>query len=583
MDLRRAIIIGLVLGHALGLTLSPGRARAQVSGMVISQLQAGGAGSGHAGDEFVELYNNSSMPRSLDKWSLQYRASTATGDCTQGWSTKLTLPVGVVVAPQTFWLAAATGYLITADGRFAAGFASTKATVRLIDTAGQVIDALAWGGASCGMGASVAAPPDGQSLERSLGGYSGNNLSDFALQTTPQPHSSVTVIAAPMSYPSLEFTEVLVKPVTAAKDAYVELHNPNSAPVQVSAYGLVVDGVIYHLAPAVLAPDGYLAFTTAVTGLAPNASGGQVSLLDPAGITIDRSDVWAAATPGRAWALSDGGWLWTDTPTSGSANQFPPVTVTDPPPNPVVIAPTLSIELSELLPNPSAVLNGDLEKYVELHNTGVNDVVLDGYSLRSGANLGNHEPIPHLLIKAGSYLALPFSLTRLSLAVDGSKVGLFDPSGNLLGETVSYGKAPSGQAYARFSDGWHWTTLPTPAATNVMVSSPITTATAKAAKTTKVSTKMIKVVKAKRPASVLKQKVAKAKLVKASPAVFATTVNPPNGRWLLFILAGLTIVYISYEFRLDLQHYYYRCRRYIASRRKTGEDPQDVDDSGTDQ
>jgi len=577
MQLRRALIIGLVLGHALGLTLSPGHARAQPASMVISQLQAGGAGSGHAGDEFIELYNGSGMPLALDHWGLQYRSGTAAGDCTQGWSTKLTLPVGTMVMPQTYWLAAATGYLATADGRFSSGLAGTKGAVRLVDGNAQTVDVLAWGGASCGMGTSAVAPPDGQSLLRSASGYSGNNLSDFGLQPTPVPRSSLTVAPAPATYATLALSEVLID-----QTSFIELYNPNPDPVQLSAYGLASGSAVYHLSPGTLISGGYLAIQSSLSGILPSTNSGQVSLIDPSGATIDRTDTWPSAILGQSWALSDGGWEWSTQPTPGAINQFPVAPpLADPPPVVATPVPTSTVILSELLPNPSTALNGNLDKYIELYNSGDDPVELNGYSLRSGANLGNHATVTGQTIQPKAYLLLPISLTHLSLAVSGSKVGLFDPSGNLIGETVSYGKAPLGQAYALFADGWHWTTLPTPGAVNVLAIAPATIAKAKTTKTkAAVKPKAAKPKVAKKPK---KAKVAKTKLVKASPSAFGQTATAPNGRWLLFILLGLTMVYISYEFRLDLQHYYYRCRRNITSWRASRRRPPSPDDPGVDQ
>jgi hypothetical protein len=307
--------------------------------------------------------------------------------------------------------------------------------------------------------------------------------------------------------------------------------------------------------------------------LVATSTGGQVSLSDPSGATIDRSDSWAAAPEsGDAWALSPDGWQWTNQPTPGAANQFPAAVIPDPTP-PAVQTSLTTVELSEIMPNPSAALNGTMEKFVELHNIGSDAVILDGYGLRSGANLGNHETIAQLTLQPGAYAALPLSVTHLSLAVGGSKVGLFDPSGNLVGETVTYGKAPLGQAYAKFADGWHWTSLPTPGAANVLVVPPAASVKAKAAKAAK----------APKAAKVKKTKVPKLKLSKSSPASFAMAATAPNGRWLLFILAGLTMIYISYEFRLDLQHYYHRCRRYLRARRQAGRTPGSTDDPGADQ
>ncbi len=406
MQLRRVIIIGLVLGHALGFTLSPGHVRAQSAGMVISQLQAGGSGSGHAGDEFIELYNGSDMPLSLDHWALQYRSGTAAGDCTQGWSTKLTLPIGSIVAPQAYWLAAASGYLTAVDGSFSAGLAGTKGAVRLVDSSGQQVDALAWGGASCGMGVSALAPPDGQSLLRAMSGYSGNNLSDFNLQASPQPRSSRSTVPAVIDYPILELSEVLID-----QSSFIELHNANDVAVQLSAYGLTTGSSIYHLLPGNLAPGGYIAIPSSISGLIPNAIEGEVSLSDPTGAVIDRTDLWTSASLGQSWALSDGGWEWSLLPTPAAFNQFP-VAVSPADTPPIITPPAPALQISEILPNPSSSLNGGLEKFVELYNYGADAVVLEGYSLRSGANLGNRPVIDHQTIEPGAYLSLPLHLTR---------------------------------------------------------------------------------------------------------------------------------------------------------------------------
>jgi hypothetical protein len=371
----------------------------------------------------------------------------------------------------------------------------------------------------------------------------------------------------------LALSEVLID-----QSSFIEVYNPNPDPVQLSAYGLVSGSNAYHLPPGTLVADGYLSIPSSVSGIVPSVGGGQVALTDPSGATIDRTDPWPTATLGQSWALSDGGWEWSTQPTPGAINQFP---VVSPPadPAPIVTSPAIStVELSELLPNPSTALNGSLEKYIELHNSGDDIVSLDGYSLRSGANLGNHVTITGQTIQPKAYLMLPISLTHLSLAVSGSKVGLFDPAGNLVGETVSYGKAPLGQAYAHFADGWHWTTLPTPGVANVLSAPPIASVKTKAIKV-KAAAKP----KTTKPKAPKKAKAAKLKTVKATPSAFGSMTPAPNGRWLLFILLGLTMVYISYEFRLDLQHYYHRCRRYLASRRASRRGPGGPDDSGADQ
>ena len=570
MVLRRQLIVGIVLIHALGITLSPGHARAQEAagaGMVISQMQAGGVGSGHAGEEFIELYNTSVMPLSLDHWLIQYRSAGSVGDCTTGWSTKVTIPDGVVVPAHSYWLAAANGFLAAADGRFSAGLSGAKGTLRLLGSAGNSSDALAWGGSPCGNGASAVAPPDGQSLERrpvggqvtgGNGSNTGDNLADFIVRSVPLPrdHSMPTDPITVTVYPVLELSAISFGPL-----AFVELHNPTTDSIQVSAYSLTVGGSVYHLPPASLAPDGYLAVTAATAKLAYQSAGGSVMLADPAGDTNDEV-AWSLGTDVSTYSKVDGVWGWTGGPPEAPIDAVP------------LPLPVPRLLITELLINPTLPLRDGVDEFVEIYNSGDADVDLEGYVLRSGSSLGNKAVLDYVIIAPGTYLALSAAVTHLPLANDGGRVALFDPQGAAVGSEVSYTKAPLGQAYAWFADGWKWTLLPTPGAVNIL-SAPV------------VAAALIKVAAPKKAASA-KAATAKVKAVaapkaaKVKAAAFTTAASAPSGRWLLFVLGGLTMAYIGYEFRYTLQHSYYLCRRHFSARRTPGTPTAGPDGPGAD-
>jgi len=57
MRWRILVVIGLLLGHSLGILLAPTAALAISGSVYISELQTGGSGTGHTNDEFIELYN----------------------------------------------------------------------------------------------------------------------------------------------------------------------------------------------------------------------------------------------------------------------------------------------------------------------------------------------------------------------------------------------------------------------------------------------------------------------------------------------------------------------------------------------
>lgn len=125
-----------------------------------------------------------------------------------------------------------------------------------------------------------------------------------------------------------QITEVLPNPAspqTDAEDEFIELYNPNASAFDLSGFRLQVGTTSKH---SFEIPDGTLlpaksfkAFYSIDTGLAMSNSGGQVALLDPLGQSIGQTDAYGTAKEGQSWALANGHWYWTSTPTPGQANR----------------------------------------------------------------------------------------------------------------------------------------------------------------------------------------------------------------------------------------------------------------------
>ncbi len=609
MRLRAAILIGLLTGHIIGWLALPTPAFAVSSSVVISELQTGGVGSGHAGDEFIELYNPSAADISLEKWTLKYR-STSASDCATGWATKYTFPQ-VTIKSYGYFLVAATGYLTKADARYSAGLSSTAGAIRLIDNNVQVIDTLGWGTVSvCAEGGFAVAPGDGRSLERrpgvddETGGNatdSDDNAADFIVRVVPQPQDATSPIETPadqsqyspaaVTYLPLEITEALVDPVsphTDTHDEYIELRNANAQPIQVNNYVLKVGTASFHLPPAVLLPDSYLVVSSADSHLTLANDGGIIQLFDPIGELLDSSAPWTTAVPGATWALFPDGWAWTATSTAGAQNIFTDTSTPDvspsPSPSPASegVTPTpinyLPLQINELLPDPASPATDATDEFVELYNPNSESVNIAGYIVKTGSALGNKVVLPQAIIAPGAYLSVTSGDTSLTLANAGSSVALFDPAGVQLGATIVYTTALTGDAWAIGSDGWTWTTTPTPSAPNIITvpvskvvtaAGGVTTPTPKPSKSPKAA-KVAKV-KAASVKAISTKKVATKKT--SSPAKVLADARVPHESWLLFALAGLTIGYIVYEFRYDLRNYYHRLRGYPASGGDTGQTP----------
>lgn len=159
---------------------------------------------------------------------------------------------------------------------------------------------------------------------------------DNVLQTTP-PVPGVTEFAgtatpggsgsgADAVSPPLSITELLPNPAspqTDENDEYIELFNPNPDPVVLDGYK-VQTGSNYSYSFTInnqtIPAGGYLVITSGASGLTLANTAGRAQLLDPSGAVISETDPYEDAGEGDAWALIDGKWQWTSTPTEGAAN-----------------------------------------------------------------------------------------------------------------------------------------------------------------------------------------------------------------------------------------------------------------------
>lgn len=580
MRAKISLIIGLLTGHFTGLFLPLG-ASAVSKTVIISGLQTASLNS--TSDEFIELLNPTANSIDISGWQLQYRsASAANGtDCTKGWGTKATIGSSSI-EPGGHYSLTSGGYL-NGSTSFTAGLASAAGTVRVIDGTKTAIDALAWGGASCGLGAPAPAPDAGQSLVRKSGldGEHADNSSDFFAQTFPFV-APAPIFASPAPGaatdpaigsgsglpPRLILSELLVDPVapqTDAADEFVEIYNAGSDPIEGEGYAVQSGTHQYKLPKGTIAPGAYVVVTSAQSSLSLSNSGGVANLLDPTGTVIDTAGVWGAAVPGSSWAFADDTWRWTITPTPGAANVYTPQPTPD--------APTdfAAVELSELLPDPASPMTDANDEFIEIYNPTDQPVDLTGYVLKAGHDLTGKYVISGVSVAPEGYVALKSSQTKLALSNSGSSVALYTPDGIQLGLTITYPKAGSGNAWARLNGNWDWTAEPSPGSENII--SPVAVVppkTAAAVKSPKPAKSAVLKTAAKtstaKPKATPKVKAAKTTKAKSPVKSLLAGTTSPGGRWLLYVLAGLTLAYIIYEFRYDIRNYYYKLRGYPVGR-----------------
>ena len=434
-------------------------------------------------------------------------------------------------------------------------------------------------------------------------------------------------IAQPTMLLPLAISELLVDPIapqTDAADEYVELFNPNDQAMDITGYVLKTSSNNYKLPATTVEAGDYVVIKSAVSHLALVNTGGSVMLADALGGPI-MSVAWAQSVAGASWAHFNDDWHWTGTTTPGALNNLklvgaeaaaaavlPSVTPALVPagsvlPSNVIPANTPGLGgadaataitppiITELLPDPIAPATDADAEFIELYNPSGEPFNLSGYTLKTGKTFSDHYTFGALIIEPGQYFSLTSAVSHLGLTNAGSNVALFDSSGFQVGATVSYDAAKPGHSWALNGDTWAWSTTPTPGTINLITSpaAPVTVAAMAAAKvaaakkiaasTNKTTaTKASAAPKAKtapkataasKPKSAPKAKADKAaKTSKTSKPLVAGASNG-GGRWLLFVLVGLTIGYIIYEFRHDLQNFYHQFRSNPSFGGKTSQTP----------
>jgi hypothetical protein len=154
----------------------------------VNEIMTGNVGA--ASDEFVEIVNASDTAVDASGFKVVYRSAAGTSD-----TTLATLPAGTTIAPGAFYLLGGSGYAGShaADQSFATGLASTGGAIGVRDASGALLDSIAYGTASNGLGEGqpAPAPAAGSSDIRFPDGHDTNdNTADVSVTTTPTPKAA---------------------------------------------------------------------------------------------------------------------------------------------------------------------------------------------------------------------------------------------------------------------------------------------------------------------------------------------------------------------------------------------------------
>jgi hypothetical protein len=312
--------------------------------------------SPNAGQEFIELYNNTNDAIDLAGWHVQYTSATKTD-----WSSpSRNITLSGVVNAGDYYLLASTGYLTDKSNlSYSAALSQTGGHLRILDNNRNLQDQIGWGNAAIPLGFAVPAPDPGTSIARDTSSEGFNltldNSTDFAGSLTPTPKADnvITVPAAEpdpnqdssdpsvastppatTEYATIQISELLPNPAspqTDDQDEYVELYNPNNFDVDLTGY-IITTGANstykHNIKGVTIEAGGYSVFYSRDTNLTLSNTAGKATLLDPSGKLLDETEVYSEAAPGVAWIFNQNHWGWSATPTPGTDNIFTPAVIT---------------------------------------------------------------------------------------------------------------------------------------------------------------------------------------------------------------------------------------------------------------
>jgi len=268
--------------------------------------------------EFIELYN----PNSTNLDISGYRIVAKT---TSQYSYEL--PSGTNIP--------AKGYYYVTSAISPIALSNSGATVSLIDNLGKQIDSTAYVDSDSGNSWAKAGGKWQWSISPTPG--KGNIITSPVIiaKTTKVKASSTSSKKASSSAktnfannPSIKINEIFPDPKSPLKDSqdeFIELYNPNNRRLNIADY-VITSGATRtykHTLPAgaSIEAKGYYTVTSADTSLALTNSGGTVTLTDNLGVKIDSIE-YAGVISGQSWALIDGKWQWTATPTINTSNKL---------------------------------------------------------------------------------------------------------------------------------------------------------------------------------------------------------------------------------------------------------------------
>jgi len=494
--------------------------------VVISEMQAGSATS--ASQEFIELYNQSPLPIDLSTggWQVQIASSMATD-----WSKAKIVALSGIFYPGTYLLLASS-YIYPGDSKsylqdftsaqFSSGLSANSGHIRVVNASSL-----------------SSAQPSEDSLEWSIKNTSG------VLQSGPIGTGDVELSSS-------------LAPGSSLK------RNIDASGFFITTKTVAGAGDSDYLVSTCPSPTSdNLPSASGTTGVDRIAT--TIDIINPActePTEPDPSPILPPTTTPPAVLLPDD-----FMPALPSNMSIPPSDIG-------LEAP----QLTELLPNPAPPAVDSHDEFVELYNGNTIPFDLSNFVISNGKSDSQRFSFPNgTVLEAQSFVAFYAWQTGLSLVNSGGQVSLYDPLGNLIGQSTPYDTAKDGQAWAFANSQWQWTDLPSPGNPNTIHMPPPKSITAEAitskkstsSTTAKSASKTISKASTKSSIKVATppKKSTNSKTVGISLASQSEPGTAPVHAQIIAFIGSCALLYGIYEYRHDLANRYYQFRSYRTARR----------------
>jgi hypothetical protein len=471
--------------------------------IIINEIQTAGASSS---DEFVEIFNPSDTSIILDGYKLSKKTKTGTESTLLSSATSIKF-LGIIPA-HGYFLIAHPDYKgsLPADLIYSSSSSiSSDSTLLLYDKSGTLLDKVGFGAAIDSEGSPASNPSSNQSIERNDFSDTDNNTADFSTNISPSQQNSTIFESddedemasddgvddpeeeaddnvadestkCASSSENIKINEIL--PYPESSQEFIEIKNTGADCVDVSDWKVMDEAGHERPFPvnSIIEPGEYLYLEG---NLYLNNDSDTAYLLDANGnVKDDALDkvFFERAKEDYSYALSDGSFFWTSTPTPGEINVITiPETAkkdtsetNDHQEATEYYISDANIFLNEILPNPEDGSDGE---YIEIANGGAEPVDLFNWRLKDASKSKGYQFKEHILLNPGDFLAIYRPDSKIALNNSDESVYLYDPK-NEIASSVSFDKSQKNASYSFDGKNWKWSKYLTPEKENEFDSEP---------------------------------------------------------------------------------------------------------------